>query len=67
MFIRTKDSQSYGSILRVRVVDPFVAFEVECAVRNIAENGLGVEITSITFENEQKLKTLLLQLKPQAS
>lgn len=67
MFIRTRDSQSHGTTLRLRFVDPFVAFEAECTVRNVAENGLGVEITGVTFENEQKLRTLLQHLKPQGA
>ena len=64
MFIRTKDSQPYGTVLPMQLADPLVTFEAECTVRNVAENGLGVEITGITAENEQKLKTLLLHLKP---
>lgn len=64
MFIRTKDSQPYGTILPIKLADPLVTFDAECTVRNVAENGLGVEITGITPENEQKLKTLLLHLKP---
>lgn len=64
MFIRTKDSQPYGTVLPVKLEDPLVTFQAECTVRNVAENGLGVEITGITAENEQKLKTLLLHLKP---
>jgi hypothetical protein len=67
MFIRTKNTHSCGAVLRLKLIDPFVTFETECTVRNVAENGLGVEITGITFENEKKLKTLLLHLKPQAS
>jgi len=64
MFIRTKNSQPYGTVLPVKLADPLVAFEAECTVRHVAENGMGVEITGITSENEQKLKTLLLHLKP---
>lgn len=64
MFIRTKDWQPYGTVVEVKLADPLVTFEAECTVRNVSENGLGVEITGITTENEQKLKTLLLHLKP---
>jgi hypothetical protein len=64
MFIRTKDTQPYGTVLPLKLADPLVAFEAECTVRNVAKTGLGVEITGITTENEQKLKTLLLHLKP---
>jgi hypothetical protein len=67
MFIRTQDSQSHGKVLSLRFVDPFVTFEADCTVRNVAEKGLGVEITRISLENERRLRTLLLQLKPEAA
>lgn len=63
MFIRTKDSQPYGTVLHLVLKGSYLAFESECTVRNVASNGLGVEITGITPPNEQKLKSLLLQLK----
>lgn len=63
MFIRTRDSQPYGTVLPLKLTTALLWFEAECTVRNVAENGLGVEITAITPENEQKLKALLLQLR----
>lgn len=63
LFIRTRDSQPYGTVLYLVLKGSYLVFEAECTVRNVAPNGLGVEITSITPPNEQKLKELLLQLK----
>lgn len=63
MFIRTRDSQPYGTVLPLKLTTALLWFEVECTVRTVAENGLGVEVTAITPENQKKLKALLLQLK----
>lgn len=63
LFIRTGNTQPCGTVLRLKLTDPFIALDAECTVRHIAENGIGVEITGLTLENEHKLKTLLLQLK----
>lgn len=63
MFIRTKDFQPYGTVLHLILKGSYLVLESECTVRNVASNGLGVEITGITPQNEQKLKSLLLQLK----
>jgi hypothetical protein len=63
MFIRTRDWQPYGAVLRLIVEDPVAQFDAECTVRHVAKNGLGVEITKITPENEQRLRALLLRLK----
>jgi hypothetical protein len=49
--------------LDLTVEDPIARFEAQCTVRNVAENGLGFEITKITPENEQRLEALLLRLK----
>jgi hypothetical protein len=64
MFIRTRKPRPHGTSFVLEITDPFIAFEAECTVRNIADNGLGVEITGITPEDEQKLKMLLMELKP---
>jgi PilZ domain len=63
MFIRTRNSQPHGAVLDLTVEDPIARFEAQCTVRNVAENGLGLEITKITPENEQRLGALLLRLK----
>lgn len=63
MFIRARDSHPCGTVLQFRLTDPSVSFESECTVRHVATNGLGVEFTQLTPENEQKLKDLLLRLK----
>ena len=49
--------------MRLQLADTLFPFEFECTVRNVAPNGLGVEFTGITRENEQKLKALLSAIK----
>ena len=63
MFIRTTKAQPFGTVLKLKVDDAAASFEAEFTVRNVAENGIGVEITKISPENEQRLKALLLRLK----
>lgn len=63
MFIRTSKTQPFGTVLKLKLNDPVVTFEAEFTVRSVAENGIGVEITKISPENEQRLKALLLRLK----
>jgi hypothetical protein len=63
LFIRTRSSQTHGTVLHLELTEPFGKIELDGTVRNLAENGLGLEITSITAANEQKLRDLLLRLK----
>jgi predicted polyphosphate/ATP-dependent NAD kinase len=63
MFFRTGSSQLSGTVLHLQLTDTLVTLESECTVRSVASNGLGVEFTGITHENEQKLKTLLSAIK----
>jgi hypothetical protein len=63
MFIRTNKIQPFGTVLKLKLEDPLSTFEAEFTVRSVADNGIGVEITKISPENEQRLKTLLLHLK----
>ncbi|HUJ32005.1 MAG TPA: PilZ domain-containing protein [Candidatus Acidoferrum sp.] len=63
MFIRTAKPQPFGTVLKLKLEDPVASFEAECTVRHVADNGVGVEITNISIENEQRLKALLLRLK----
>jgi PilZ domain len=63
MLIRTRNSQPYGAVLNLTIEGPLARFEAECTVRNVVGNGLGVEITKITPENDQRLRALLLRLK----
>lgn len=63
MFFRTPDSRPAGTILHLQLAGTLVTFESECTVRTVASNGLGVEFTRITHENEQKLRSLLSALK----
>jgi hypothetical protein len=64
MFIRTRRLLHHGRSFLLELKDTFISFSAECTVRNVNENGIGVEITQISPENEQKLKMLLLHLKP---
>ena len=63
MFIRTSKARPAGRVLKLVLEDPAATFESECTVRSVAENGVGVEITAITSENERRLRALLLRLK----
>lgn len=63
MFFRTKSSPPAGTVLHLQLADSLVNFESECIVRNVSSNGLGVEFTRITRENEQKLISLLSTIK----
>lgn len=63
MFIRTSKAQPAGMVLDLTLEDPVATFESECTVRYVAENGVGVEITAISPENERRLRALLLGLK----
>ncbi len=63
MFFRSEQSHPAGAVLRLQLADTLFPFEFECTVRNVAPNGLGVEFTGITRENEQKLKALLSAIK----
>jgi PilZ domain len=59
IFLRTKISLPTGTVVQLTIVDPHVTIEVECTVRNLESNGIGLEFTRITHENRLKLKSLL--------
>jgi len=63
MFCRTKDTRSLGTTLSLRLTCPSILLELGCTVRHVNQNGMGIEFTSVTPENELKLKELLLQLR----
>jgi PilZ domain len=63
MFIRTSKARPPGTVLKLTLKNSLITFESECTVRHVAKNGIGVEITQITPENEQRLRSLLLQFK----
>ncbi|HXQ24873.1 MAG TPA: PilZ domain-containing protein [Candidatus Acidoferrales bacterium] len=63
MFCRTKDTQPPETVLPLALTCGSNSFEVECNVRYVNDNGMGIEFTKFTPENEQKLKKLLLQLR----
>ena len=62
MFCRTKDTLAPGTVLPLALTCGSNSVAVECGVRHVNENGMGIEFTGLTPENEQKLKELLLQL-----
>jgi hypothetical protein len=64
MFVRTASLQPFGTVLKLRVHNS-VVFEARCTVRSVAENGVGVEFTALARPEEEKLKNLLLHLRPQ--
>ncbi|MGC2421734.1 MAG: PilZ domain-containing protein [Candidatus Acidiferrales bacterium] len=63
MFVRTKIPPAPGSTHHVVLTCPNVSLESECTVVHVKPNGMGVELTRLTPENEEKLKALLLKLK----
>lgn len=63
MFVRTQILRPPGSVLHLTLVCPLVSIESECTVRRVAENGMGIEFTGMTPEEEEKLKQLLHQLR----
>jgi hypothetical protein len=63
MFVRTKTPPPPGSIVKLTVVCASICIESECSVRHVTDNGMGIEFTGITLENEEKLKNLLHQLR----
>ncbi|MFZ0636439.1 MAG: PilZ domain-containing protein [Candidatus Acidiferrales bacterium] len=64
MFIRMRSAKTPGAVLRVRVEDSDLTFQVECTVRDAVESGVGVEFTKMAAEDEGKLKDLLHRLRP---
>ena len=63
MFVRTKAPLPPGSVLHVVLTCPTFSLESDCTVIHVKSTGMGVELTGITPENEQKMKALLLDLK----
>jgi hypothetical protein len=63
LFVRTKTPPQPGSILKLTLACPSISIESECTVRHVTDNGMGIEFTGITPENEEKLKNLLHQLR----
>jgi hypothetical protein len=63
MFFRTGNSQPPGTVLHLQFADAHVTFESDCTVRTVTPRGLGVQFTGITYENSQKLKSLVSEIK----
>ncbi len=62
MFCRTKDTRALGTVLVLTLTCPSTLVELGCTVRHVNQHGMGIEFTSVTPENELKLKELLRQL-----
>ena len=63
MFVRTKSPPAAGSTHHVVLTGANVSLESECKVVHVKPNGMGVELSGLTPENEEKLKALLRELK----
>jgi hypothetical protein len=64
MFVRTPDAAPAGTVVQMRLKCAATAIEIDCTVRHVNEQGMGIEFTGITGDNEAKLRHLLLALKP---
>lgn len=63
LFLRTRDFQPAGTVLHLKLIDSLVTLESDCTVRRVTDAGMGLEITSISTSDEQKLRFLLAQFK----
>jgi hypothetical protein len=62
-FLRAKGMQPPGTIFVLKLTCASLLIEVGCAVRYLTEDGVGIEFTTITPENERKLRRLLEQMR----
>jgi hypothetical protein len=63
IFLRTKDTQPQGTVLALSLECSTISVEFGCTVRYSNDNGMGIEFTSVSSENEEKFKGLLRQLR----
>ena len=63
MFLRAKDMRPPDTVLTLKLTCAAVLIEIGCTVRYVTDHGMGIEFTTITPENEQKLRDFLLQLR----
>jgi hypothetical protein len=63
MFLRTKDVRSPGTVVAFKLTCGKLSMEVGCTVRYITEHGMGIEFTVITPANDQRLLSLLDQIR----
>lgn len=63
LFLRAKDMQPPGTTLVLKLTCAEMMIEVGCSVRYVTDNGMGIEFTTITGGNDQKLLNLLDQVR----
>jgi PilZ domain-containing protein len=63
MFLRAKDVQPPGAVFTLKLTCATLSIQVDCAVRYLTDHGMGIEFTSITPENDRKLRGLLDQIR----
>lgn len=63
MFLRAKDMQPPGTALVLKLTCTGTQIDVGCTVRYVTEHGMGIEFTTISAGNDQKLLNLLDQVR----
>lgn len=63
MFLRAKDVQPPGAVFALKITCAGELIEVGCTVRYVTDHGMGIEFTTITPGNDQKLLNLLDQVR----
>ena len=63
MFLRAKEMQPPGTAFVVKLTCAEMLIEVGCTVRYVTGDGMGIEFTTITGGNDQKLLNLLDQVR----
>ena len=63
MFLRAKDVQQPGTVFTLKLTSASLSIQVDCAVRYLTDHGMGIEFTTITPENDRKLRGLLDQIR----
>jgi PilZ domain len=63
MFLRATDMQPPGTALVLKLTCAGMLIDVGCTVRYVTDHGMGIEFTTITAGNDQKLLNLLDQVR----
>jgi hypothetical protein len=63
MFLRAKEVQPPGTVFALKLTCANLSIQVDCAVRYLTDHGMGIEFTTITPENDRKLRDLLDQIR----
>jgi PilZ domain len=66
MFLRTKDVRPPDTVLAFKLTCGNLSIEVDCTVRYVTDHGMGIEFTTITPGNDQKLLSLLDRCIPKS-